>query len=154
MADGSQSVYLVPAFTGLGAPHWDANARGAIYGITRATGPYEIARAALQSVGFQTRDLMEAMKNDINTAQQLVLRVDGGMTASNWTMQFLADIIDCPVDRPKVLEATALGAAYLAGMAAGIYPGFDEFAKSCNIHTSIQPKPIKLCTLLRFTWKL
>ena len=139
MADGSQSVYLVPAFTGLGAPHWDANARGAIYGITRATGPYEIARAALQSVGFQTRDLMEAMKNDINTAQRSVLRVDGGMTASNWTMQFLADIIDCPVDRPKVLEATALGAAYLAGMAAGIYPGFDEFAKSWRVEKRFNP---------------
>ncbi len=130
MADDAQSVYLIPAFTGLGAPHWDANARGAIYGITRATGPYEIARAALQSVGFQTRDLMEAMKKDYSTLDKIILRADGGMAASNWTMQFLADINECPVDRPKVLETTALGAAYLAGMNAGVYSGMDEFAKS------------------------
>ena len=104
MADDAQSVYLVPAFTGLGAPHWDANARGAIYGITRATGPYEIARAALQSVGFQTRDLMEAMKKDYSTLDKIILRVDGGMAASNWTMQFLADIIECQIGRASGRE--------------------------------------------------
>lgn len=142
MADDAQSVYLVPAFTGLGAPHWDANARGAIYGITRATGPYEIARAALQSVGYQTRDLMAAMKKDwleINDVGQSVLRVDGGMTASNWTMQFLADIIDISVDRPKVLETTALGAAYLAGMNVGVYSGFDDFAASWDAEKRFEP---------------
>ncbi len=139
MADDAQSVYLVPAFTGLGAPHWDANARGAIYGITRATGPYEIARAALQSVGYQTRDLMEAMKKDYSTLGEIILRVDGGMTASNWTMQFLADIIECQVDRPRVLEATALGAAYLAGMNAGVYSGMDEFAKSWGGEKRFEP---------------
>ncbi|MCK5165830.1 MAG: glycerol kinase GlpK [Rhodospirillaceae bacterium] len=139
MADSTQSVYLVPAFTGLGAPHWDANARGAIYGITRATGPYEIARAALQSVGFQTRDLMEAMKKDYSTLGEIILRVDGGMTASNWTMQFLADIIECPVDRPKLLETTALGAAYLAGMNAGVYSSVDEFAKSWDGEKRFEP---------------
>lgn len=141
MADSAQSVYMVPAFTGLGAPHWDAKARGAIFGITRATGPNEIARAALHSVGFQSRDLMEAMKKDMNDMDgQAALRVDGGMSASNWTMQFLADILDCPVDRPKVLETTALGAAYLAGMHAGIYPGFDEFGAKWNLKKRFEPK--------------
>jgi glycerol kinase len=128
-ADPHQEIYLVPAFTGLGAPYWDAEARGAIYGLTRNTGPAEFARAALESVGFQTRDLLDAMKTDWKAAEDAaVLRVDGGMSASDWAMQFLADILGAPVDRPEVLETTALGAAWLAGMRAGIYPDMDGFA--------------------------
>ncbi|MGR3486298.1 MAG: glycerol kinase GlpK [Paracoccaceae bacterium] len=130
-ADDGQSVYLVPAFTGLGAPHWDAEARGAIFGLTRATGPAELSRAALESVGYQTRDLMDAMAADWPGMAEGagVLRVDGGMTASDWTMQFLADILDAPVDRPEVLETTALGAAWLAGQAVGLYPDREGFAQ-------------------------
>ncbi len=129
-SDTAQNVVIVPAFTGLGAPYWDADCRGAVFGLTRNSGPEEFARAALESVGYQTRDLLEAMRDDWSDAGgQAVLRVDGGMSASDWTMQFLADIIDAPVDRPKVLETTALGAAWLAGMQAGIYPGPKEFAQ-------------------------
>ena len=130
-ADPGQSVYLVPAFVGLGAPYWDADARGALFGLTRATGPKEIARAVLESVGYQTRDLLEAMHRDWpRGAADTVLRVDGGMVASDWMLQFLTDILGAPVDRPKVRETTALGAAYLAGLAAGLCPPPDEFAKS------------------------
>ncbi len=121
-ADKNQDVYLVPAFTGLGAPHWDPDARGAIFGITRATGPAELSRAALESVCYQTRDLLEAMRGDWAEMGKTVLRVDGGMVASNYTMQFLADILNAPVDRPLVLETTAVGAAYLAGLYEGIFP--------------------------------
>lgn len=127
-ADPSQNVYMVPAFVGLGAPWWDAEARGAIFGITRNTGPAEIARAALEAVCYQTRDLLEAMRRDWTTQGDTVLRVDGGMVASDWTMQFLADVLDAPVDRPTILETTALGAAWLAGMKAGVWPDMDEFA--------------------------
>lgn len=132
-ADITQEIYLVPAFTGLGAPHWDAHARGAIYGLTRNTGPAEFARAALESVGYQTRDLLEAMQADWPKAARGVLRVDGGMSASDWAMQFLADIIDAPVDRPEILETTALGVAWLAGMRAGIYPDQAGFAKAWKL---------------------
>ena len=130
-ADPTQSVYLVPAFVGLGAPHWDAEARGALFGLTRNTGPKELARAALESVCFQTADLIAAMHADWPEAAGAAtrLRVDGGMVASDWTMQRLADILGAPVDRPKVLETTALGAAYLAGLGAGLQPQPDEFAK-------------------------
>ena len=127
-ADINQDVYLVPAFTGLGAPHWDPDARGAIFGITRATGPAELSRAALESVCYQTRDLLEAMRGDWVGMGDTVLRADGGMTASNWTMQFLADILNAPVDRPILLETTAVGAAYLAGLQAGIFPAPEIFA--------------------------
>jgi glycerol kinase len=136
-ADQTQDVYLVPAFVGLGAPYWDAEARGALYGLTRGTGPAEIARAALESVGYQTRDMLEAMKGDwprtgkgaeIGTGADTVLRVDGGMAVSDWTMQFLADVLDAEVDRPQILETTALGAAYLAGLRVGFYPGMQEFS--------------------------
>ncbi|MDG1505250.1 MAG: glycerol kinase GlpK [Planktomarina sp.] len=127
-ADPTQSLYLVPAFTGLGAPYWNAESRGAIFGLTRNSGPKEFAKAALQSVGYQTRDLLLAMQDDMGTPGEAVLRVDGGMTASDWTMQFLADIIGAPVDRPKVLETTALGAAWMAGSRAGVYPDQQGFA--------------------------
>ncbi len=120
-ADINQDVYLVPAFTGLGAPHWDGEARGAIFGITRATGPAELSKAALESVCYQTRDLLDAMRGDWQNMGETVLRVDGGMVASNYTMQFLADILNAPVDRPVILETTALGAAYLAGLHKGLF---------------------------------
>ena len=140
-ADPSQNVYMVPAFVGLGAPWWDAEARGAIYGITRNTGPAEIAKAALEAVSYQTRDLLEAMRKDWQGgAKDTVLRVDGGMVASDWTMQFLADILDAPVDRPTILETTALGAAWLAGMKAGVWPGMEEFAKGWARDRRFEPQ--------------
>ncbi len=128
-ADINQHVYLVPAFVGLGAPYWNAEARGALFGLTRGTTKRELARAALESVCYQTRDLLEAMQRDWGSSGTTVLRVDGGMTASDWTMQCLADIIDAPVDRPKALESTAIGAAYLAGLHVGLLPPPGEFAK-------------------------
>ena len=130
----------MPAFVGLGAPYWAPDCRGAVFGLTRGSGPAEFARAALESVGYQTRDLMEAMKGDMGErAQSGVLRVDGGMTASDWTMQFLSDIIGAPVDRPEVLESTATGAAWLAGMRAGVYPGMEDFAKSWARDSQFEP---------------
>ena len=127
-ADPAQSVVIVPAFTGLGAPYWDPDCRGAVFGLTRNSGRAEFARAALESVGFQTRDLWEAMRADWGDEARAILRVDGGMSASDWTMQNLADILGAPVDRPAMLETTALGAAWLAGMQAGVYPDADGFA--------------------------
>ncbi len=138
-ADPEQNVTLVPAFTGLGAPHWDPGARGALFGLTRATGPAELARAALESVAFQTRDLLEAMAADLDAASRTVLRVDGGMVASDWAMRFLADILAAPVDRPEVAETTALGAAYLAGLAAGLCPPPADFAGQWRLDRRFQP---------------
>ena len=139
-ADEAQGVVLVPAFTGLGAPYWRPECRGAIYGLTRNSGPAELARAALESVGYQTRDLLDAMRADWGAAAEGVLRVDGGMTASDWAMQFLADITGAPVDRPKVTETTALGAAYLAGLQAGLCGGPEEFAKSWALERRFEPR--------------
>ncbi|MER8955659.1 glycerol kinase GlpK [Mesorhizobium sp. M0833] len=140
-ADPTQNVYLVPAFVGLGAPHWDADARGAIFGLTRNSGPAEFARAALESVAFQTRDLLDAMRKDWKGASaKTVLRVDGGMVASDWTMQRLADILDAPVDRPTILETTALGAAWLAGSKAGVWPKAREFARSWALERRFKPE--------------
>ncbi|HEX7110358.1 MAG TPA: FGGY-family carbohydrate kinase, partial [Aestuariivirga sp.] len=130
LADKNQSVYLVPAFVGLGAPYWNADIRGALFGLTRATTNKELARAALEAVCYQTNDLLEAMKKDWGTTGETILRVDGGMTASDFTMQFLADILGAPVDRPVVLETTALGAAYLAGLQAGLLPKPEVFANT------------------------
>lgn len=138
-ADRTQNVTMVPAFTGLGAPYWKPECRGAVFGLTRNTGPAEMARAALESVGFQTRDLMEAMQADWGSSGDQVLRVDGGMSASDWTMQFLSDIIGAQVDRPEVLETTAMGAAWLAGMQAGVYPDMDGFAKSWALERRFEP---------------
>lgn len=121
-SDPEQPIIMVPAFVGLGAPYWDSDARGAIYGLGRNTGPNEFARAALEAVSFQTRDLIEAMRGDWAGLENLSLRVDGGMAASDWTMQRLADICQCQVQRPVSLETTALGAAYLAGLQAGVMP--------------------------------
>ncbi|WJR65906.1 glycerol kinase GlpK [Neorhizobium sp. CSC1952] len=140
-ADPQQEVYLVPAFTGLGAPHWDAEARGAIFGLTRATGPAEFARAALEAVCYQTRDLLDAMRKDWrNSNGETVLRVDGGMVASDWTMQRLSDLLDAPVDRPTILETTALGAAWLAGSKAGVWPDRKAFAKSWARQRRFEPE--------------
>ncbi|QPI84735.1 glycerol kinase GlpK [Rhodobacterales bacterium HKCCA1288] len=138
-ADDAQSVVLVPAFTGLGAPYWNAECRGAVFGLTRGSGPEEFARAALESVGYQTRDLLAAMHSDMGGPGGAVLRVDGGMSASDYTMQFLSDIIDARVDRPKVLETTALGAAWLAGSRAGLYPDMDGFAATWALERSFEP---------------
>ena len=140
-ADDTQNVYLVPAFVGLGAPYWDADARGAIFGLTRNSGPAEFARAALEAVAYQTRDLADAMKKDWKGSRgDTVLRVDGGMVASDWTMQRLADILDAPVDRPEILETTALGAAWLAGSRAGVWPKAAEFARSWALERRFKPK--------------
>ncbi|GLQ06100.1 glycerol kinase [Sneathiella chinensis] len=128
-ADPGQNVILVPAFVGLGAPYWDSECRGAIFGLTRASGPREFARAALESVCYQTRDLLTAMTADMGSELDTVLRVDGGMVASDWTMQRLADLLGVPVDRPTILETTALGAAYLAGLEMDFYPDPEAFAK-------------------------
>jgi glycerol kinase len=138
-ADPAEQVYLVPAFVGLGAPYWDAEARGAMFGLTRNSGAAEIARAALEAVGYQTRDLLEAMRADWPGAAGTVLRVDGGMSASDVAMQFLADIIDAPVDRPVVMETTALGAAYLAGYRAGVCPDLPGFADTWRRQARFQP---------------
>jgi glycerol kinase len=140
-ADPTQNVYLVPAFVGLGAPHWDADARGAIFGLTRNSGPAEFARAALESVAYQTRDLLDAMKKDwTGGSARTVLRVDGGMVASDWTMQRLADLLDAPVDRPTILETTALGAAWLAGSKAGVWPNMADFAKAWALDRRFEPQ--------------
>ncbi len=121
-ADPAQRVYIVPAFTGLGAPHWNSRARATISGISRGTTRKELARAVLEAVGYQTRDLLQAMLDDAGLQGDIVLRVDGGMAASDWAMQFLADMVGLAVERPACLETTALGAAYLAGLDAGVYP--------------------------------
>ncbi|MXW91186.1 MAG: glycerol kinase GlpK [Rhodospirillaceae bacterium] len=119
-------VYLVPAFTGLGAPWWDAGARGGLFGLTRDTGAAHLARAALEACGYQTADLLEAMAGDPREAGAGRLRVDGGMAANDWLMQFIADIASAPVERPAVTETTALGAALLAGVGAGLYDSLDD----------------------------
>jgi len=139
-ADDSQDVYLVPAFVGLGAPHWDPDCRGALFGMTRNTGPAEITKATLESVCYQTSDLLSAISKDLGESKLSAIRVDGGMAASNWTMQMLSDLVELPVDRPKNLETTALGAAYLAGMQVGFYPPMDEFSESWQSESQFNSK--------------
>ena len=133
----NEGLYMVPAFTGLGAPWWNAEARGAVYGITRDTGPSHFARAALESVAYQTYDLFAAMAQDGMRPNRL--RVDGGMAANKWLMQFLSDVLDIPVDRPKVLETTALGAAMLAGLADGVHSSLEDMAKSWQLDAQFEP---------------
>jgi glycerol kinase len=135
----ASGVYLVPAFTGLGAPYWDPKARGAIFGLTRDTGIKEIVTAGLQSVCYQTRDLLEAMGQD-GAAQPAALRVDGGMVENNWVLQFLADILGVPVERPAVTETTALGAAYLAGLQAGLYGDLEQIAGHWHRQRRFMPR--------------
>ena len=139
-AEDSQDVYLVPAFVGLGAPHWDPDCRGALFGMTRNTGPAEITKATLESVCYQTSDLLSAISKDLGESKLSAIRVDGGMAASNWTMQMLSDLVELPVDRPKNLETTALGAAYLAGMQVGFYPPMDEFSESWQSESQFNSK--------------
>ncbi len=137
-AGEAKGVYLVPAFTGLGAPYWDPHARGAILGLTRDTGIGEIVTAGLQSVGFQTRDLVEAMRRD-GAADFTALRVDGGMVVNNWLLQSLADLTGVPVDRPQVTETTALGAAYLAGLAVDAWPGLATLSQLWRCDRHVEP---------------
>jgi glycerol kinase len=137
----NKGVYLVPAFTGLGAPHWDPDARGAIFGITRDTGAPELARAALESVAYQTRDLLDAMAAD--GVAPAGLRVDGGMIGNDWLMQFLTDILDRPLERPRVAETTALGAAYLAGLQAGVFVSLDDISRCWSLERRFEPEMAK-----------
>jgi glycerol kinase len=130
---------MVPAFTGLGAPWWDTEARGALLGLTRNTGPAEIAKAVLESVCFQTLDLLKAMRSDWDDSEDMILRVDGGMVASEWTMQSLADILQTRIDCPSITETTALGAAWLAGSRASIWPNQKEFASSWDLAKTYLP---------------
>lgn len=140
-SDHAQSVYLVPAFVGLGAPYWNPDVRGALFGLTRNTGPAELAHAALESVCYQTIDLLAAMRADWPGADaaRIVLRVDGGMSASDWTMQRLADLLDAPVDRPTIAETTAVGVAYLAGLQVGLYPEPQKFADTWRLEHRFRP---------------
>jgi glycerol kinase len=133
----ANSVYLVPAFTGLGAPYWDPKARGAILGLTRDTGIAEIVTAGLQAVCYQTSDLLQAMESD--GARLKALRVDGGMVVNSWVMQFLADMTGIRVDRPQVTETTALGAAYLAGLQVGLYASLAEIGELWHCERRFQP---------------
>jgi glycerol kinase len=137
-ADPGQAVYLVPAFTGLGAPYWDPHARGAIFGLTRSSGPAELARAALEAVCYQTRDLLRAMEADGAAAVE-TLRVDGGMVANDWLLQRLADTLGVAVERPVVAETTALGAACLAGLENGFFDGLDGFAQTWQSAGRFEP---------------
>ena len=141
-ADPTQEVVLVPAFVGLGAPYWRPDIRGALFGLTRATGPRELAQAALESVCFQTVDLLRAMRADWPEAERALrtLRVDGGMANSDWTMQRLADLVGCTVDRPHIRETTALGAAYLAGLRAGFFPEPHRFAEHWQLQRRFTPQ--------------
>jgi len=138
-APDNHGVYLVPAFVGLGAPYWDPDARGALLGLTLDTGRAQIARATLESVAFQTRDLTAAMRSD-GAVAPTAIRVDGGMVANDWLCQFLADMLNVAVERPKVIETTALGAAYLAGLAAGVYKGLDAVAYGWNCERRFEPR--------------
>jgi len=134
----NQGIYLVPAFTGLGAPHWNANARGVLSGITRNTGPKEIVRAIIESVAYQTYDLFEAMKHD--GLRPKLVKVDGGMVMNNWFSQFLADIIGVKVLRPKVHETTALGAVFMAGLKIGVYKSLDDISKKWKADKTFHSK--------------
>ena len=138
-ADPGQRVILVPAFVGLGAPYWDAHARGAIFGLTRASGPAELTRAALEAVCFQTRDLLEAMEADGSEAP-VALRVDGGMVVNDWLLQFLADILGVRVERPVVTETTALGAAFLAGIKVGVCDDAEAIAALWRSEARFEPQ--------------
>ncbi len=141
-ADPTQEVILVPAFVGLGAPYWRPDVRGALFGLTRATGARELAQAALESVCFQTADLLAAMQADWPQAASApkILRVDGGMAGSDWTMQRLADLTGSAVDRPQIGETTALGAAYLAGLQAGFFPEPDRFLQRWRLQRRFAPQ--------------
>ena len=154
-SDLEQNVCIVPAFAGMGAPYWNSQARGAVIGLTRGSTRKELARAALESVGYQTCDLLGAMRGDFKHAQAhkapAAIRVDGGMSASDWTMQFLADMLEAQVDRPAVLETTALGAAFLAGWQANVYPGPEHLGDTWRLERSFMPgmSPARRATRLK-----
>ena len=135
--DSNHGVYLVPAFTGLGAPHWDPDARGAIFGITRDTGPAQLVRATLESVCYQTFDLLEAKRRDGLAPTRL--RVDGGMVNNDWLCQFLSDLLDIELARPTQTETTALGAAYLAGLQVGLFESLDDIANRWQSEREFTP---------------
>ena len=137
--DSTHGVYFVPAFTGLGAPHWDPLARGAIFGLTRDTGVADIVRAALEAVCYQTYDLLEALKTDY-MGQLETLRVDGGMTANSWLIQLLSNVLALPVERAEYIETSALGAAYLAGLGAGIYKSLDDITTHWQFDVRYEPQ--------------
>ena len=134
----TNGVYVVPAFTGLGAPHWDAYARGVITGLTRGANKNHIIRATLESLAYQTKDVLDAMEKDAGT-QLKSLKVDGGACANNFLMQFQADILGCPVDRPSIVETTAMGASYLAGLAVGFWKDQDEVAAAWKLDRTFEP---------------
>ena len=134
----NNGIYLVPAFTGLGAPHWAANARGVLTGLTRDTGPKEIVRATVESVAYQTLDLFDAMNND--GLRPKIVKVDGGMVKNNWFSQFLADVVDVKVLRPKVEETTALGAAFMAGLQIGVYKSLKDISNNWQVDRTFHPK--------------
>lgn len=138
-AGSAGGVYLVPAFTGLGAPWWDPHARGALLGLTRDTGIAEVVTAGLESVCYQSRDLLEAMAADCGT-RPTTLRVDGGMVVNNWLSQTLADVLGVCVDRPQVTETTALGAAYLAGLGVGLYESLEDVAEQWRCEREFTPQ--------------
>tara|TARA_Y100000817_G_scaffold297916_1_gene274629 strand:- start:198 stop:1682 length:1485 start_codon:yes stop_codon:yes gene_type:complete len=131
-------IYLVPAFTGLGAPYWNANARGVLSGITRDTGPKEVVRSIIESVAYQTHDLFEAMKHD--GLRPRVVKVDGGMVMNNWFTQFLSDVVNVKIFRPKVHETTALGAAFMAGLKIGVYKSLKDISKNWSLEKKFTPK--------------
>ena len=134
----NKGIYLVPAFTGLGAPYWAVNARGVLSGLTRDTGPKEIVRATVESVAYQTYDLFEAMKND--GLKPKIIKVDGGMVKNNWFSQFLSDVVNIKVLRPNVDETTALGAAFMAGLKIGVYKSLKDISQKWKIDRSFKPK--------------
>ncbi len=136
--DDSEGVYVVPAFAGLGAPYWDMKARGAIFGLTRGSTKSHLIRATLDSLCYQTRDVLSAMESDSGIKLQ-ALKVDGGAVANNLLMQFQADILDVPVDRPEITETTALGAAYLAGLAVGYWKTKEDLVSSWKLDQRFQP---------------
>ena len=134
----NNDIYLVPAFTGLGAPYWDANSRGVLSGITRDTSPKEIVRATIEAVAYQTHDLFEAMKHD--GLRPKIVKVDGGMVMNNWFSQFLSDVVNVKVLRPKVQETTALGAAFMAGLHIGVYKSLKDISRNWNVDKKFSPK--------------
>ena len=134
----NNDVYLVPAFTGLGAPYWNSNSRGVLSGLTRDTGPKEIIRATIESVAYQTYDLFEAMKHD--GLRPRLVKVDGGMVMNNWFSQFLSDVVNVGVLRPKVQETTALGAAFMAGLQIGVYKSLKDISQNWALDKKFSPK--------------
>ena len=134
----SNGVYVVPAFTGLGAPYWDPDARGAIFGLTRGASCEHIIRATLEAIAYQTRDVLDAMQNDADISLKK-LRVDGGATGNNFLMQFQSDILNVPVERPTLKETTAMGAAFLAGLAVDFWQDIDELKEKISIDQTYMP---------------